>query len=230
MPPKIKFELDKPQVLAFCHDRGKPAESRFPGAETQFFRNVEGMKCAYLAPSLEDILVNHLHYRAGELVSICKRKTAAGAFYWEVDFANVRPDPPPPAPAHREPTRPLPRARSVEFPENKYFTPRAAPIELPEVAPSTPASSAAHVNGAPINRETAPRGVMATTLEQCLCAAIDAAREAQVYATNNGFPLTFSADQVQDLASTLYIHQSKQSNIALMHRNEELRSAARVSR
>ena len=188
MPPKVKFEFDQPQTLAFTQDRGKAVESRF-GGEAQFFRNVEGLKCAYLPASLERMLLQ-MNYRAGESVVITKRKTASGATYWETDFAVERPQPKP-APEHREPTAPVPRSRPIAFPPNKYFSGEPPALQFPEVdgpAPAKSPGSADHGNGAAVADPTAMHHAMASVLQSCLCAAIDAGREAQTYAGAHGFP------------------------------------------
>jgi hypothetical protein len=100
-------------------------------------------------------------------------------------------------------------------------------LQFPEIeqpAPAKPPSSAAQANGNGVADPTVMHKVMAAILESCLCAAIDAAREAQTYASAHGFPLTFGPGEVQDMAISLYIQRFKESNIAQMHQNAQLRA------
>jgi hypothetical protein len=233
-PNYVKF--GPTEILArFATDRG---EIKANGNGEYFFRTfADGRRFACLNPDLERRLID-LGYRAGELVGIT-RQTRNRAAIWVVRLVDessadasgtaVRPAAGPvaappaarPAPAARgAATRPAP------IPDAKYAAPAAGWSELDPPAAPKPATRA--IENRPAEAPQAA-GVahVSGILRACLCAAIEAARDAQVYANQNGFPLTFSADQVQDLASTLYIQESKQANIRLMNtRDEQRRTAA----
>lgn len=228
-PNYVKF--GPTEILArFATDRG---ELRKNGNGDFFFRGfADGRRFACLNPDLERRVVD-LGYRAGELVGIT-RQTRNRAAIWivrlveessaEASGTAVRPAGPVAAPAPSATKRAIATRPPAPIPEAKYAAPAPSWAELENswTAPPKPAARAAE------NRPAeAPQAVAIThvsgVLRACLCAAIEAARDAQVYANNNGFPLTFSADQVQDLASTLYIQESKQANIRLMNSRDEQR-------
>jgi hypothetical protein len=182
---------------------------------------------------LERRLVD-LGYRAGELVGIT-RQTRNRAAIWAVRLVeesaadaigtSVRPAPGPIA-APANPTRAIATRPAPPIPESKYAAPAPSWPEL-ENAPALPKPAARAIENRPAEAPQAA-GVahLSGILRTCLCAAIEAARDAQVYANKNGFPLTFSADQVQDLASTLCIQEFKQANIRLMNSRDEQRRTA----
>jgi hypothetical protein len=79
---------------------------------------------------------------------------------------------------------------------------------------------------APAGNGRAPH-YMADVLISCAKAAIDTAREANAYAQKLGYPLALDEDHISAWTSTLYIQISKQANIGMMHRNEEIRDTIR---
>jgi hypothetical protein len=214
-PNYVKFSKAE-MVVAFARDRG---ELRTNDHGEFFFRDLADGRFTCAAPDLERRLVD-LGYIAHQRVGIT-RETHNRNTIWRVRLID--------APQSIESARPAAAAatsatRPAPIPESKYAAPPAAWPEVETPAPAKPVARAAE------NRPSeapAAAGVahVSNILKACLYASIDAARDAQLYATQNGFPLTFSADQVQDLASTLYIQEAKQANIRLMNNRDELRRA-----
>lgn len=234
-PNYVKF--GPTEILArFATDRG---ELKTNGNGDYFFRGfADGRRFACLNVDLERRLVD-LGYRAGDLVGIT-RQTRNRAAIWVVRLVEesaadasgtaVRAAGPIAAPEPANPSRPPAPTRAiatrpVPIPETKYAPPAPSWAELD--APAAPKPVARAIESRPAEAPLAG-GIkhVSGLLLACLCAAIEAARDAQVYANNNGFPLTFSADQVQDLASTVYIQESKQANIRLMNSRDEQRRTA----
>ena len=80
----------------------------------------------------------------------------------------------------------------------------------------------------PIARQ--PLGSLAAAYRNFLREAVDLAIFATEYAKSKGFPLAFSAGEVQDLATSLYIQYGKEGNIRKMHDYQEMREeVARVA-
>jgi hypothetical protein len=212
-------------VVAFARDRGELRTNDF--GEFFFRETIDGrFTCA--SPELERRLVD-AGYTAHQRVAIT-RETHNRAVIWKVRLIDgVRPiDAGRDVDAAAPSVPPAPHAiapRPAPIPESKYASPPAVRPELEAPAATKPAGRATE-NRATDSTTAVGVAHVSNILRACLCAAIDAARDAQIYATQNGFPLTFSADQVQDLASTLYIQEAKQANIRLMNRNDDLRRAS----
>ncbi len=213
-------------IVQFTKDRGTLGTNDWGD---YFARDMVDGRFTCVAPELERILAD-LNYRAGQLVGIT-RGTRNRAVCWKVRLvdgaaAAIARDPVPPAP--RPELVPPARPARAPIPESKYATPAPAavwedmtPLLEASLAPKPPARATESRAAA----DEAAVAHISKVLQSCLCAAIDAAREAQTYATAHGFPLTFSADQVQDLASTLYIQESKKANIQAINNRDEQRRA-----
>jgi hypothetical protein len=231
-------------IVQFTRDRG---ELRTNDYGDFFFREMMDGRFTCASPELERILAD-LHYRAGQQVSIA-RTTRNRAVEWKVKLVDAAsevtalqtspvraavardPLPPhPPAAARPELVAPPPVRPRAPIPESKYATPAPSqawedltPALEASLAPKPPARAAE-------SRAAAYSQAMdqvAGTLQECLHRAIDIARNEQSYAVQQGFPISFSADSVQDLASTLYIQISKASNIQAMNNRDEQRRASR---
>jgi hypothetical protein len=207
-------------VVQFARDRG---ELRTNDHGEFFFRELMDGRFTCASPDLERRLAD-LGYTANQRVGIT-RETHNRAVIWKVRLID--------APQSINTARPaaaaVPSATSRAIaarpiPDSKYAAPPVAWPEIETPAPAKPVARATE-NRPPEAPPAAAVAHVSNILKACLYASIDAAREAQVYATQNGFPLTFSADQVQDLASTLYIQEAKQANIRLMNNRDELRRA-----
>jgi hypothetical protein len=247
-PNYVKFSKAE-MVVAFTRDRG---ELRTNDHGEFFFRELVDGRFTCVNPDLERRLID-LGYTAHQRVGIAK-ETHNRNTIWKVRLIDApraitsgHTKPASSAAADgSEPSKNIPSAAGqatsqnatqpheaitarAPIPESKYA---AAPQAWPEVqvapaaAPAQPKPAARATESRHIEQPLAS-GVAHVTnlLRACLWASIDAARDAQIYATQNGFPLTFSADQVQDLASTLYIQEAKQSNIRLMNNRDEQRRA-----
>jgi hypothetical protein len=245
-PNYVKFAKAE-MVVAFARDRG---ELRTNDHGEFFFREMVDGRFTCANPDLERRLVD-LGYTAHQRVGIAK-ETHNRNTIWKVRLIDA---PRAITSGHTKPARSLaadgnepskntpsaagqatsqnatqPRDANTAgaanthapIPDSKYA---AAPPAWPEVQ-LAPKPAARAIESHQVDQPMAP-GIahVSNVLRGCLCAAIDAAREAQTYATEHGFPLTFSADQVQDLASTLYIQESKQANIRLINNRDEQRRA-----
>lgn len=80
----------------------------------------------------------------------------------------------------------------------------------------------------PIARQ--PLGSLAAAYRNFLREAVDLAIFATEYAKSKGFPLVFSAGEVQDLATSLYIQYGKEGNIRKMHDYQEMREEVAYAR
>ena len=223
MPDYIRFETNIPQAMAFTYTDGREVEGRF-GA--QYFRGTSDGRGVFLPPIVERKLLE-LDIQPGEPVEICKAEVKEGrrrSIQWQVKRADPPQSPGQAQPPARGPASGAPPARETAPPANL-----AHPVQPKPNGTATPNHIALESTSAPQLQGGAGRPITHTQigniLRACLCAAIDAARDAQMYATSHGFPLTFGADQIQDLASTLYIQEAKQSNIRLMHSRDEARVA-----
>jgi hypothetical protein len=200
----IRFEPGIPVEVAFQYSKGNECISQY--GKTQYFRGTTDGRGIYLEPEVEAQLLK-IGVRKGDQVGICKRvlKDTKGKkeTRWEVELV-----------------------RTSKFHEDVGSAPAQNVEAVPEK--STPPSVCAHAeeplpaSDSPEKRQ--PHNPISTIMQFCIMAAIDATREAQLYAAQVGLPLKFSEEQIQALASTLYIQHSKQSNISQMHQNQVLRA------
>lgn len=222
-----KYEL----ILQFTKDLGELRTNTY--GEFFFRETMDGRFCC-AAPELERRLID-AGYTANQRVGITKA-THNRIGIWKVRLI----DPPvvmnapriseTPAPSPATAPRPRqPVARTAPIPESKYASAPPAPA-WPEVespirealdapAPTKPAARAAEVHAAPINHT----GVSAC-LKACLCAAIDAVRDAHAYAAAAGFPIKFQEPEIQAMAVSLYIQNCKEANMNRIDRDRGLRA------
>jgi hypothetical protein len=203
----------KETIVTLAEDRGQAKEN---GYGPYFLRNFEGKRFTCANPDLERCLIDS-GARAGMPVGITREKYGQGSI-WKVRILGEVPGPQS-VPSHKSwPNHPVHR----ELPPEKYApSPTTPPPDLVPVL----AASIAHIEAQkkPAASAATSTGPVTSLLTKCAIAAIDAAAAAEAYAVARGFPLKFREEQVQAWASTLYIGESKQSNINLMHRNETLR-------
>jgi hypothetical protein len=233
MPEIIRFETNIPIECAFTHTDGKETEGRFG---TQYYRQTTDGRTVYLQPFVETRLLD-LEVQPGELISICKKEVKDGrkrGIQWDVK----RVDPPgDPSQAVTRPstqnTKPPAQNPAISTPQSSKPAARTITVQpKPNNSSPTPESTTEPAPKKPPVQETAPvitHTIIGTTLKSCLMAAIDAARDAQQYATAQGFPLVFGPDQVEAMAISLYIQHSKTQNIAQMNQRDQYRGDARVA-
>ncbi len=194
MADKITLEIDQPVELAFKYAEGKLCEKRWPNADDCYARATASGHVIFVDAEQEMRL--RASVRAGQPVRLTKRKTKSGATWLQIDSVPA------------ELKQPLGVHKGGRIPPEKYAQPaEPAPAKPPAIAtqPDIPVESP---------------NVMA----ECLKQAIVAAKHAQEFATSAAFPIVFGPDQIQALASTLFIQAAKTANINLMHRNEQLRN------
>jgi hypothetical protein len=231
----VKFQTNIPEELAFTYEDGREVEGRFG---TQYFRQTTDGRGVYLQPFVEKRLLE-LEIKPGQRVSICKAETKDGrkkGIRWDIK----RVDPPaetapasPGKPGQPAKITPAPQRTTVEpNVQVQSNTPRM-PAQRAQPNPPQPvqtASTAAQPEPDPILEARRPlvQTQMSATMASCFIAAIDALIVARDYAQSKSIDLRLHLEitggELQDLATSIYIAQSKQSNINLMNRNQNLRA------
>jgi hypothetical protein len=176
-----------------------------------FLRSFSDGKFSCCSPELERLLID-AGARAGLAFGITRGRYNGNSVAWKVRKLTE---------PINAPARPDHSVRS-ELPPEKY-----APS--PSTAPPLEEQLKASIEHVEAQRKPAASevGPVTSLLTRCAIAAIEAAAAAEAYAVSRGFPLKFREEQVQAWTSTLYIGESKQANINLMHRNETLRAESR---
>lgn len=238
-PNYIQFGPSE-MIVQFATDKG---ELRTNTTGEYFYRKFAGgpterrFICAN--PDLERRLID-VGYRAGERVGI-SRQTRNRSVIWVVRLidrlvdAPIAPPPtlkrtPPPLPVLPVPqaaptpgqpgtSRQLPAPR---LPAEKYAAP---PTAWPEMEPygnghaPKPVARAQDNHAAPT-----PSDQTKQQLKEYLFDAVDIVIEAQAYAAKSGLLFTPAFAEIQDIATSLFIQRSKQSNIDQMDRNQQRRA------
>jgi hypothetical protein len=210
-PNYLAFEYDKEVVVTLKEDRGRLSENDYG----EFFaRNFADGRFTCASPDLERRLLD-VGAKAGSVVSITKERYGRSAV-WVVKLLGASQN-------HQNG-----HANGVDhawndLPAEKYAPSPADGDLVAKLAESVAMVEASKVSPA-ISKSTCQQTQVDDLLTRCLIAAIDSAKAAQSHASAIGFPLVFGPDQVEALAACLYIQSSKQTNINLMHRNEELRN------
>jgi hypothetical protein len=208
LPNYVKFSKQE-TVVTLAEDRGTLKTNTYG---EYFLRKFTDGRFCCAAPDLERQLID-AGLRAGATVGITCEKYGKSNI-WKVRIVAAAPGPQ--AVTHKTwPNHPIRR----ELPPEKYAPSSSAAPPLEEQLQA----SIDHVD-AQRKPPASEVGPVTSLLTRCAIAAIDAAAVAEAYAVARGFPLKFREEQVQAWASTLYIGESKQANINLMHRNETLRA------
>jgi hypothetical protein len=229
----VKFGPQE-MVVQFATDKG---ELKTNENGDYFFRGfADGRRFSCINPELERRLID-LNYRAGEQVAIA-RQTRNRTVIWKVRLIepDAAPPPvqkrtPPPLPAampprSREAERPV-RSVPQSIPPAKYAAP---PVAWPETEVNGNGHAAS--NGNALRK---PNGTAAPTapthgdqtkqqLKEYLFDAVDIVIDAQAYAAKLGLLFTPAFAEIQDIATSLFIQRSKQSNIDQMDRNNRARA------
>lgn len=210
-PNYVEFSKSE-TVVVLADDRGQLRTNQYGDF---FLRKFEGERFTCASPELERQILDS-GARAGMTIGIT-RNGYNGSTVWKVRLLSE------PISTPREhktwPNHPVKRPNGAPLLPAEKFAPSPANENLEAQL----AASIAHVQA----ERAAPEAQEAQVndlLTRCAIAAIDAAKAAEAYAAAHGFPLKFREDQIQAWASALYIQSSKQSNIRLMARNEELRN------
>jgi hypothetical protein len=226
----IRFSTNVPVELAFTHTDGVPSEGRFG---EQFYRRTTDGRSVYLQPIVERKLLE-LDVKPGELFNIVKAEVKRGnkrSVEWQVSRVDPPGDPSQPVASQTKPPTQNPPAPSKPA-NSKPAVASSIAQPKPNNSSSTQESNTEPPPKKPVAQASAPaitHTIIGTTLKSCLMAAIDAARDAQQYATAQGFPLVFGPDQVEAMAISLYIQHSKTQNIAQMNQRDQYRDQARVA-
>jgi hypothetical protein len=227
-PNYVKFTRTE-MIVAFSADRG---ELRTNDNGEFFFRKMTDGRFTCASPDLERRLIDS-GYRAGDKVAIAVQYHNKAAI-WKVRV--IRPV----AQISERVTgavRPLPASKYAASP---VWDDLAEGLQA-SVAAIQPANGGSPAKNAPPATHQAPAMAtetqqnepsirpivhtqMSACLKSCLLAAIDAVRDAHVYAASIGLPIKFTEPEIQDLASTLYIQNCKVQNMDRVDRDRNLRS------
>ena len=194
----LRFEPNEPLEVALKFDTGlRVSSAKYPEAPDQMKYTLCGEDSIYTPLGVAE-QIEKLGIRKLELFSICKR-VQNRITRWEVKRLGDAATPALPAQPPTDLEDQL--TRSIEQIKNQraIVTP-AGPQQQKQQQ-----SEFAATNTQPIIAHTRASKLMAGAL----IAAIDAAREAEVYAAGHGIELEFGAEDVQKIAATLFIAASK---------------------
>jgi hypothetical protein len=202
----IKFTLDVPQIFCPKFVEGKSVHSNYEEGR-QMFTAVDGRK-VFVNDDEARTLVEGMRYhqiRPGEdFVRVTKRKTRGGAQFLQVERAEDDPDESGTLPVPAPPPPRAPRTPAAAKPayggslEAKLTDSVRIAREHGAAAFITPKQDE------PQRIELTPAAVAITA---ALCAAVDAALEAQAYAVRRGLELRFTEESIRCIGATIFINQ-----------------------
>jgi hypothetical protein len=211
----IKFGPQE-TIVQFGTDRGvwKPQPDKPDGG--YFFRVfADGRRFACVSKDLERRLLD-LNYQSGEQVAI-SRQTRNRTVMWIVRLLEPATESQPaPAP------RPVAKRTPPPLPEAKFAPP---PVAWPETEVNGNGHTPKKPNGTAIQPTPAAHGDQTKQqLKEYLFDAVDLVVDTQAYAAKAGLMFTPNFAEIQDIAVSLFIQRSKQSNIEQMDRNQQRRA------
>lgn len=182
MREKVTFEINVPQVLALDPQfpKGKPVEGRY-GDQVMFYLTQN--RVAYLEPEVAE-QIQALNIQPGEEFVVVKRQVRDGNrrwLEWKVERLEAEPVNGKPQPVNGKPQTPA----------------NGKPAGIGPMSEITHAQEAAKVD-------------YATALTAFLIIALQAAQKAEQWAAANNCSVRFTSQDVQGLASTLFIQAARE--------------------
>lgn len=185
----LRFEVNVPRVVSLAFAEGKPVESRFGGTQLMF-STVNGERF-YVPPIVGD-KIKAEGVTARQQIQLCK-KQVGGVTQWEVKTHNAI------------------AGQSLEA------KPAIAPGQSVNLQPTATQEyhatrreyhGNAHVDH-DIHADERGHRPIALLMMGALCAAVDAAMEAEIYGARQGRDFTLSEESIRALACTIFIQESR---------------------
>jgi|GEM_PF-6970389 len=191
----VKLELNKAVRLALT--RLDPFYNEQYKTLMFSVRCEDGSDDKMFLPRDQADVMRNIH--VGEVFTICKRKTPQDGTYFEVRTATM-------APPITEP----PSKLESQLEASIHHVQAQQRAQLPSKV-TAPVQPQAVCEEAP--QHTSNGTELSQLLAGCMVAAIDAAVLARNYAHGKGLTLSFTEGSIQDLTSTLMIHQQKMAEL-----------------
>jgi len=188
---KVQFRTNVPVEVALAFDEGKLVEGAYGDV---MMYGLEGNRVMFVPPIVSDKL-KQLGVRRGEPIRITKAEVKKGNRR-SIEYQVERVEESNPKPASPTPVK-------------------AAGEAAHQVPGRYPGNSQSNTNGnglgKPNGHPALPRKVnYGDAIERCLLAAIRAARRAEQHAAAENNPVRFTSQDIQGLASTIFIQASRE--------------------
>jgi hypothetical protein len=202
MAEYLRFSTNIPEEVALRFPEGKQVQSKIEGGADQMMYSLADGRVMYVPLHVGE-RIRELHIGQGERFSLVKAEVKNGnrkGIEWQVKRVD-------PAPQPATPT--APQATKPEGTAAQPVTPAGVQSQ-----PNTNGNGAAPpVNGngtAKANAAAPIKASFAAAAEEFMVTAIEAARKAEEYAASHSCSIRFTSEDIQGLASTLFIQAARE--------------------
>ena len=198
MAEYLRFSTNVSEEVALRFPEGKQVQSKIEGGADQMMYSLADGRVMYVPLQVGERICE-LQIGPNQRFSLVKAEVKTGnrrGIQWQVKRVDPAPEAPAPQPA--APT--APKAAKPEGAAAQPGTPAGVQSQ-----PSTSGNGTARANAAvPL------KASFATAAEEFMITAIEAARRAEEYAASHNCSVRFTSEDIQGLASTLFIQAARE--------------------
>jgi len=204
MAEYLRFSTNIPEEVALRFPEGRQVQSKLEGGTDQVMYSLVDGRVMYVPLHVGE-RIRELHIGPGERFSLVKAEVKTGnrrGIEWQVNRVDPAPEAPAPQPA--APT--APKAAKPEGAAAQPVTPAGVQSQ-----PNTNGNGPVNGNGTAKANAAAPiKASFAAAAEEFMVTAIEAARKAEEYAASHSCSIRFTSEDIQGLASTLFIQAARE--------------------
>jgi hypothetical protein len=203
----LRFSTNVPEEVALRFSEGRQVQSKLEGGADQMMYSLTDGRVMYVPLHVGE-RIRDLHIGPGERFTLVKAEMKTGnrrGIEWQVKRVDPAPEAPAPQPA-------APTAPKAAKPEGAAAQP-VTPAGVQSQPDTNPKGTAPPVNGngtAKANANLPLKASFATAAEEFMITAIEAARRAEEYAASHNCSVRFTSEDIQGLASTLFIQAARE--------------------
>jgi hypothetical protein len=207
MAEYLRFSTNIAVEVALRFPEGKQVQSKLEGGADQMMYSLTDGRVMYVPLHVGE-RIRELRIGPGERFSLVKAEVKTGnrrGIEWQVKRVDPPPEPPAPRPA-------APTAPQATKPEGAAAQP-VTPAGVQSQSTNNGEGSAPAINGSgtvKANAAAPSKASFAAAAEEFMVTAIEAARKAEEYAASHNCSIRFTSEDIQGLASTLFIQAARE--------------------
>jgi hypothetical protein len=203
MAEYLRFSTNVPEEVALRFPEGKQVQSKIEGGADQMMYSLADGRVMYV-PLYVGERIRELQIGPNQRFSLVKAEVKRGnrrGFEWQVKRVDP-PAEPPAAPTAPQAAKPVGAAAQPVTPAGVQSQPNT---NINGTAPPVNGNGTTRANAAVPLKAT-----FATAAEEFMITAIEAARRAEEYAAGHNCSVRFTSEDIQGLASTLFIQAARE--------------------
>ncbi len=207
MAEYLRFSTNIPEEVALRFPEGKQVQSKIEGGADQMMYSLADGRVMYVPLHVGE-RIRELQIGPNQRFSLVKAEVKTGnrrGIEWQVKRVDPAAEAPAPQPA-------APTAPKAAKPEGAAAQP-GTPAGVQSQPSTSGNGTAPPVNGngtARANAAVPLKATFATAAEEFMITAIEAARRAEEYAASHNCSVRFTSEDIQGLASTLFIQAARE--------------------